>query len=115
MLVETDSPQQQQSVVLLSHPPPAQQPQPQHSSSQQQQLQDNRYACSRIRRPTQTQLVLKLARRQPNLVQLHELCLLKQVVVLDTAAAKRGVLSIGVSTADHLAGKLLGGITSHFG
>jgi hypothetical protein len=40
-------------------------------------------------------------------VQLHDLGLLKQVVVLDTAAANRGVLSIGTFDAGQIAGKLL--------
>lgn len=54
--------------------------------------------------PRQMHLVLKLARRQPSLQQLHGLGLLQHIVVLDTAAAKRGVLSVGVTEAAALAG-----------
>lgn len=77
MRVDTDSMQQQQSCMGRSTSP-AQASQPQHSSMQQQQELSRQISCSH-HRPCQTQLVLKLARRQPNLLHVHELGLLKQV------------------------------------
>ena len=81
---------------------------PQHNSSSWDQTEED--SCSKLvlsplRRPCQTKLVLKLSRRQPSLAQLHGLGLLQQVVVLDTAAAKRGVLSVGLTAAGNLAGE----------
>jgi hypothetical protein len=53
-------------------------------------------------RPPQ-QLVLRLSSRQPSLAHLHALGLLRHVVVLDTASAKRGVLSLGAGLHDIVA------------
>lgn len=97
MLVDSGSPQHQSVVLSL----PSAQPHPQRISHQHNTY--SRTASSSTRGWHQTQLVLRLARRQPSLVQLHELGLLKQVVVLDTAGANRGVLSIGAFDAGQIA------------
>jgi hypothetical protein len=53
-----------------------------------------------------SRLVLRLDRRQPSIAVLHGLGLLQHVVVLDTSAAKRGVLSIGPMSPPGCAGAL---------
>jgi hypothetical protein len=82
-------------------------PSPQDSSRDQAAEQQQRQHGSQLAltRPCQSQLVLKLTRRQPTLAHLHQLGLLQQLVVLDTAGASRGVLRVGTTTAAAMAGK----------
>lgn len=81
-------------------------PSPQDSSRDQAAQQQQRHgSLVAPQRPCQSQLVLKLTRRQPTLAHLHQLSLLQQLVVLDTAGASRGILRVGTNTAAAMAGK----------